>query len=296
MKQRLSKGEINRNIPLAQFTTWQIGGPAERLYIPQDLTDLPHFLKTLPEDEPITWLGIGSNVLISDEGIKGTVIITQGALNNLTQEGEVFRAEAGVSCAQVARFAARQNLGGKAEFLAGIPGSIGGALLMNAGCFGNETWNQVIKVETINRQGEINIRDRSEFISHYRHIEGLGEDEWFVAGYFQFESAPMAQSMLLIKEKLQKRHETQPANEPCCGSVFRNPPGHHSAKLIQDLGLKGYQIGGIQVSEKHANFMINRGGATAQDVKALMQHVQTEVKKAYGIELVAEVRVLGNGF
>lgn len=293
MKKNIAKGQLHYNVSLKPMTVWQIGGAAEKLYWPKDLNDLGQLLKQLPPSEPITWLGIGSNVLIDDAGIQGTVIITAGALQTLTlQVDGSVRAEAGVSCAQVARFAARNGIGKGAEFLSGIPGSIGGALFMNAGCFGNETWNQVVKVETMNRQGEITLRDRSEFTSHYRHIDGLNHDEWFVAGYFQFEACDAKMSMDLIKEMLNKRYLSQPANEPCCGSVFRNPPNHYSAQLIESLGLKGYQIGQAQISDKHANFIINRGNATSEEVKSLMKYIQEQVKKHYGIQLIPEVKIL----
>lgn len=296
MKKNIEKGKLLRNVPLKPFTVWQIGGPAEKLYWPKDKADLQRFLATLPEQEPLTWLGIGSNVLIDDKGIPGTVIVTQGALQDLSfLDDKLIRAESGVSCAQVARFAARNQVGKGAEFLAGIPGSIGGALFMNAGCFGNETWNQVVKVETIDRHGDITVRDKSEFTSHYRHVDGLTPDEWFVAGYFQFDQNDPADSMATIKEMLAKRHNTQPANEPCCGSVFRNPPGNYSAKLIESLGLKGYQVGGAQISDKHANFIINRGNASAEDVRTIMKHIQAQVREKYDIDLIPEVRILPHG-
>lgn len=293
MKRNIEKGKLCHNVSLRPFTVWQIGGPAEKLYWPPDVADLQRFLTTLPESEALTWLGIGSNVLIDDKGIPGTVILTQGGLQKLVLlDDGLIRAEAGTSCAQVARFAARHKTGIGAEFLAGIPGSIGGALFMNAGCFGNETWNQVVKVETINHKGEITLRHKAEFVSHYRHIEGLSKNEWFVAGYFKFDSGDSTNSLNTIKEMLAKRYSTQPASEPCCGSVFRNPPGNYSAKLIESLGLKGYQIGQAQVSEKHANFIINRGGASSEDVKALMKYIQEQVAIKYGLELIPEVKIL----
>ena len=293
MKKNIEKGTLLHNVSLKPLTVWQIGGPAEKLYWPNDLADLQQFMPTLPANEPLTWIGIGSNVLVDDNGIPGTVILTQGALQTLELlDNGLIRAEAGVSCAQVARFAARHKVGIGAEFLAGIPGSIGGALFMNAGCFGNETWNQVEQVETMNHRGETSLRDKSEFTSHYRHIDGLADHEWFAAGYFKFAAGDSTESLNTIKEMLAKRYSTQPANEPCCGSVFRNPPGNYSAKLIESLGLKGYQIGQAQISEKHANFIINRGNASSEDVKALMKHIQEQVASKYDIQLIPEVKIL----
>ena len=292
-KQQITKGQLQHNVSLKPFTIWQVGGVAEKLYWPLNLEDLQSFLTTVPPDEPLTWLGVCSNVLIEDSGIPGTVIITQGALADLSLADDgLIRAEAGVSCAQLARFAARAGVGQGAEFFAGIPGSIGGALYMNAGCFGNETWCQTTQVQTINRDGLISLRDKASFTPHYRHIDGLAPQEWFISGYFKFANCDTAQSMHTIKDLLAQRYRTQPANQPCCGSVFRNPPGKHSAQLIDSLGLKGYRMGDAQISEKHANFIINRGHATAADIKAVMQHIQTTVAKAYDIQLMPEVKII----
>lgn len=292
----LEKGILHQNVCLAPFTSWHIGGNAEHFYWPLDLEDLQRFLKTVPAEETITWLGLGSNVLISDQGIRGTVIVTQGALKELKllePESLSVYAEAGVSCAQVARFAVRNNLV-KGEFLAGIPGSVGGALFMNAGAFGGETWQRVAYVYTLNRFGELKRRQPSEFTIHYRKTEGLGKEEWFVAGVFEFESGNGDEGGLQIKSLLEKRAQTQPTGEPSCGSVFKNPPGDFSGRLIESLGLKGYQIGQLRISPKHANFMVNLGGATAADAVALIAHVQQKVKAAYGVELHPEVQKLGN--
>jgi len=255
---------------------------------------LQQFLLQCDQDEPLTWIGLGSNILVSDAGLPGTVILTQGVLNELSVvDGQMVRVEAGVSCAQAARFAARHGIGKGGEFLAGIPGTIGGALFMNAGAFGGETWDRVIAVDTINREGKITRRKKSAFTFGYRFCRGLAVDEWFVAGYFQFTAGDSQQSLQKIKDLLQRRADTQPTGEPTCGSVFRNPPGDHAARLIESVGLKGYQIGGAQISQKHANFIVNTGAATAEDVRALIAHIQHTVFEQCAVRLTPEVQLLG---
>jgi UDP-N-acetylmuramate dehydrogenase len=291
-KRDIEKGQLQTDVNLAGFNTWQVGGNAERFYWPLDLEDLQQFLKKTPVDEKITWLGIGSNVLIPDEGIKGTVIVTQGALKELELlESNLIYAQAGISCAQVARFGARNNLV-NGEFLAGIPGSIGGALWMNAGAFGGETWQRVAYVDTINHQGEVKRRYPAEFKVQYRKTEGLAPNEWFVAGAFKFDPGNGEESLAKIKALLDKRAQTQPTGEPSCGSTFKNPPGDFAGRLIESLDLKGHQIGQARISPKHANFIINMGGATAKDMKDMIAFIQQKVKTAYGIDLHAEVQFL----
>lgn len=293
MKREIVKGELQHHISMKPFTSWHIGGEAEKLYWPTSLSNLAGFLKTLPQNEPLTFIGLGSNVLVSDQGIPGTVIITQGVLKEMTiVSPTIIRAEAGLSCAQVARFAAKNNLV-DGEFLAGIPGTIGGALFMNAGAFGGETWERVVKVETIHRNGNIKIRDKSEFEFGYRYTKGLHNDEWFVAGYFEFNEGDGQKSLEKIKALLERRAETQPTGEPSCGSTFRNPEGDYAARLIESCDLKGYRIGDMEVSPKHANFLINTGDATAKDAMALIQHLQKTVRERCGVELHPEFKWVG---
>jgi UDP-N-acetylmuramate dehydrogenase len=287
------RGQLLKNISLAEYTSWRVGGPADRLYLPADLDDVVNFLKTLPADEPIIWLGLGSNVLVRDNGIRGTVIITQGCLAAVTQINETtIRAEAGVACPALARFSARLGLEG-VEFLAGIPGTIGGALMMNAGCHGGETWDCIAAVETIDRLGEKHLRSPQEFQIAYRRVKQINNSEWFIAGHFQLTAGSKEKSLEKIRELLAYRTKTQPTNEPSCGSVFRNPPSDHAARLIEACGLKGKKIGGALVSPKHANFIVNDGTATAADIETLINFVADEVKQAHNIELIREVHVLG---
>lgn len=279
---------------LADYTTWRVGGLAKALYKPAGIADLALFLKNLPPQEPLIWLGLGSNSLIRDIGFSGTVILTQGCLNQLSRVGDdLIRVEAGVSCAKMARFCTRNQLVG-GEFWAGIPGTMGGALRMNAGCFNGETWQSVVEVETMTRHGEIRRRYPSEFQVSYRHVSGLN-DEWFIAATCRLTPGDKDHSSQLIKELLAHRAATQPTSEYNCGSVFRNPPNHYAAKLIESCGLKGKRLGGAMVSEKHANFITNHEGmASAHDIEALILLVQKTVYEQTTIELNREVHIIGD--
>ncbi len=286
------RGELIRDELLSRHTTWRVGGPARTFYRPADSADLIEFLHQLPADESLLWLGLGSNLLVRDAGFRGTVIATQGRLEALELKGEgLIRAEAGVSCAKVARFAAREGLCG-AEFLAGIPGTMGGALAMNAGAFGGETWEQVVKVETVDRHGEVRERMPDEFEIGYRSVKGQ-EGEWFLATWIRLSAGDVTAAQERIRQLLAKRSATQPVGLPSCGSVFRNPEGDHAARLIEAAGLKGTRIGGACVSEKHANFIINEGGASAQDIEQLIRKVQNEVEAVHGVRLQTEVKIVG---
>ena len=286
------RGEWREQEPLARYTSWQIGGPADRVYRPADADDLAAVLASLPSEEPVFWLGLGSNLLIRDGGIRGTVISTRHALTALTDEGRGrVRAEVGVACAKVARFCARHDRVG-AEFLAGIPGTIGGALAMNAGAWGGETWPHVEAVETVDRRGVQRVRPAEDFTVGYRSVHGP-EGEWFVAGRFEFDSGDGAAARARTRELLEERARRQPTGTKSCGSVFRNPPGDHAARLIEAAGLKGHRIGGATVSEKHANFILNRGDARAADVEALIEHVRATVAERCGVDLQPEVLIVG---
>lgn len=286
------RGELRLNEPLSGHTSWRVGGPAERFYLPADLEDLENFLAGLPADEPLFWLGLGSNLLVRDGGIPGTVVCTRNRLKTLHRTGEErVYVEAGVPCAHVAKFCAGHGLTG-AEFLAGIPGTMGGALAMNAGAFGGETWPLVERVTTVDRYGTVRHRTPADFAVGYRSVRGPA-GEWFLACELAPAPGDGTASRARIKALLARRTETQPTNLPSCGSVFRNPEGDHAARLIESSGLKGYAIGGAQVSEKHANFIINTGSATAADIETLVFHVQAEVCRRHGRELIPEVRIVG---
>ena len=286
------KGRLLRHEKLAKYTSWRVGGPADRLYIPFDRQDLCEFITTLPDCEPVFWMGLGSNLLVRDGGIRGTVINTKGRLKEmrLAADGSVY-VEAGVPCAHVARFCGEQGLIG-AEFLAGIPGTMGGALKMNAGAFGGETWRIVKQVEMIDASGKVTVRQPQDFNVSYRSVKGF-KDEWFLAANLTLQPGDVVTSQQKIKDLLEKRAKTQPTNQPSCGSVFKNPEGDFAARLIEQTGLKGYAIGGACVSEKHANFIVNTGNATAADIEDLIHYVQNKVKEHQGVELQTEVCMVG---
>lgn len=283
------RGQWQFDEPLSRHTSWRVGGPARRLYRPADADDLIEFMRGLDPDEPLLWLGLGSNLLVDDAGFPGTVILTQGTLDILERRGnDRVYAEVGVAGAKLARFVARHDLTG-IEFLAGIPGTLGGALAMNAGAWGGETWSFVRRVWTLDRQGQVHERDASEYEPAYREVQGPA-GEWFLAAELELTPGDGAASLARIRALLDQRAATQPVGQPSCGSVFRNPPGDHAARLIDSLGLKGLRIGGAEVSSIHANFIINRGGATATDIARLIEQIQQTVERHTGIRLMPEVR------
>jgi UDP-N-acetylmuramate dehydrogenase len=286
------RGELRYDEPMAAHNSWRAGGAARRFFKPADVADLCDFLQQLDPQEPLLWLGLGSNLLVRDGGFPGTVIFTLGALNELEWlDATTLRVGAGVTCSRVARESAKQGLTG-VEFLAGIPGTMGGALAMNAGAFGGETWNRVAAVDTVDRAGQLHARQPDEYRVSYRSVEGAA-DEWFVAATLRLEAGDALLAQQHIRQLLAQRGESQPVQQNSCGSVFRNPPGDHAARLIEATGLKGKTLGGAQVSEKHANFIINTGTATAADIEILLNQVQGCVEQAHGVRLEAEVRIVG---
>ena len=283
---------IIKDEPMSRHTSWRTGGAAKQYVQATTLEALTSFIATLPEDEEILWMGLGSNTLVRDGGFNGTVIATQGVMTQLELLDETtIYVGAGVAGAKIARFCHRNNLSG-ADFFAGIPGLLGGALAMNAGAFGGETWPLVIEVETMNRKGEIKKRLANEFEYSYRHVEGL-EDEWFVSATLQLSKHGEDNKTIDIKQLLAKRSATQPTGVASCGSVFRNPEGFYAAQLIEECGLKGKRIGGAVVSEKHANFIINDNRATAADIESLISFIQKTVADERGVLLQPEVRIVG---
>lgn len=284
-------GTLLKHEPMRRYTSWRVGGVADQLYMPSRLQDLQDFLKSLPHGEPVHFVGLGSNLLVRDGGVRGTVVLMHDALTDMRFEGVTVYAEAGVTCAKLAKFAARQHLHG-AEFLAGVPGTVGGALAMNAGCHGGETWDIVQHALTIDRHGVLHERSQVEMEVGYRHVVLPGE-EWFVAAWFQLEKGDAGVAEEKIKALLAKRLATQPLHLPNAGSVFRNPEGDYAARLIEACGLKGYTMGGAQVSEKHANFIVNTGEATAADIEAMIAHVHDTVWREHGVNLQREVKIIG---
>jgi UDP-N-acetylmuramate dehydrogenase len=282
--------QVLRDEPLSRHTSWHVGGPADVFFMPRDRDELLAFLRALPPDVPLLWLGLGSNLLVRDGGVRGVVVATGDALKGLERRGDdgVY-VEAGVPCAKLARQCARWQLG-PASFFAGIPGTMGGALAMNAGAFGGETWPLVRSVETVDRAGEVRTRAAAEYVSAYRAVTAPVDGEWFLAATLQLEPGADETHM---RELLERRRQTQPIGEWSCGSVFTNPPGDHAARLIEACGLKGLRIGGAVVAQKHANFILNEGAANARDIEALIAQVQTTVAERHGVKLHPEVRVVG---
>lgn len=284
---------VLRGEPMSRHTSWHVGGPAELFFTPRDEADLAVFLQSLKPDTPILWIGLGSNLLVRDGGIRGVVIDTHGVFDELERAGEdEVWCGAGVACAKLAKQCVKWGLG-PAEFFAGIPGTLGGALAMNAGAFGGETWNHVQSVATLDRNGARRERPASDYQIGYRHVQGPAE-EWFLGARLRFEPRPGV-SNEDIRLLLARRKATQPIGEWSCGSVFTNPPGDHAARLIEACGLKGFSIGGARVSEMHANFIVNDGTASAADIESLIEHVMHTVRQRHGVALRTEVRIVGEG-
>ena len=239
-------GKMLFNEPMARYTSWRVGGKADRLYIPSSLDDLCRFLVSVSTNEPIYFIGLGSNLLVRDGGIRGTVILIHNVLTELRMEAGLVYVEAGVTCSKLAKFCAKEAKEG-AEFFAGIPGTLGGALAMNAGCYGGETWSVVSRVMTVDRQGQLHTREASEFKASYRHVDMPVASEWFVGAWLKLDAGGAHEATQKIKDLLARRLASQPLNLPNAGSTFRNPEGDHAARLIEASGLKGYLIGGAQV-------------------------------------------------
>jgi UDP-N-acetylenolpyruvoylglucosamine reductase len=290
------RGTLTCGAPLARYTSWRCGGAADRLYVPADREDLAAFVCQLPPDEPLSVIGLGSNLLVRDGGVRGTVVVLHAALGTLELQDRLIHAEAGVASPKVARFAARHGREG-AEFLAGIPGTVGGALAMNAGCYGGETWRFVAEVEVLTRAGMFERRLPSAYAVGYRTVrraDGGAADGIFTAARFDFPEGDGAAALERIRSLLRRRIASQPLELPNAGSVFRNPEADHAARLIEACGLKGYAVGGARVSEKHANFIVNPDAtARAADIEAIIAHVRDTVRAKTGVELETEVRVIG---
>lgn len=282
---------VLRNEPMSKHTSWHVGGPADLFFTPRDEQELANFLAQLDRATPVIWIGLGSNLLVRDGGIRGAVIDTHGVFDELDRlDDENVWCGAGVACAKLAKHCVKWGLG-PAEFFAGIPGTLGGALAMNAGAFGGETWSHVVKVATLDRAGIRRERSKSDYSVGYRHVSGP-QNEWFLGAQLRFEQRPGV-SGDDIRALLARRKATQPIGEWSCGSVFTNPPGDHAARLIESAGLKGTRIGGARVSEMHANFIVNDGSASAADIEQLIRHVQAVVAEQHGVKLQTEVRIVG---
>lgn len=288
----IARPRLRYHEPMARHTSWRVGGPADVYFEPRDLADLQTFLAELPTGTPLLWVGLGSNLLVRDGGFRGAVVcLGKGFAGIEALDERTFVVGAAVPCAKLAQRLGREGLTG-GEFLAGIPGTIGGALAMNAGAHGGETWQRVQAVQTIDRSGEVRWRAATEYRIAYRSVEGPA-DEWFIGGEFHFEPADVESVQANIQALLRRRAATQPLRRANAGSVFKNPPGDYAARLIEAAGLKGLTVGRAQVSTVHANFIVNLGGARAADIETLIDTLQQRVESAFGVRLETEVRRVG---
>ncbi len=278
--------------PMARHSTWRCGGTAAHYFEPADRDDLVDFLRQRVAGQALLWIGFGSNLLVRDGGLEETVIATAPGLSSLAWEApDLLYAECGVACAKLAREAAARGRGGL-EFLAGIPGTLGGALAMNAGALGSETWCHVEAVETVDGDGRVQRRAAAEYQPHYRGVEGPAG--WFLAAWLRLpQTLAAADGARRIREVLARRSATQPTGKATCGSVFMNPPGDYAGRLVEACGLKGLRVGGAEVSTLHANFIVNDGSASAADIEALIERIRETVRQRTGVELVSEVHVVG---
>lgn len=291
------RGELRVNEPMSRHTSWRAGGPADRYYRPADQIDLAEFMRRLSPTEPVLWLGLGSNLLVRDGGFRGTVIALHGVLDHIEEIGRdgnrvTLRVQAGVHCARLAKHCAEQQLDGGAFFI-GIPGTVGGALAMNAGAYGGETWQRVQAVEVMDRGGNVQRLEAERFEVGYRSVRSPLDEPCYLSAELCFVHDPALQSRDELKELLAARKAAQPVGQPSCGSVFRNPQGDHAARLIEASGLKGHAIGAACVSDKHANFILNTGDARADDIERLIRHVRDTVQARHGVMLQPEVRIVG---
>ncbi len=278
--------------PLAAYTTFRIGGAAEVFFKPQDIKDLAYFWQNKPHDVDITILGEGSNVLVRDGGIKGVVVHIGRGCDKVEVDGTKIYAQAGASTGKVARMARNAGLSG-VEFICGVPGSMGGALVMNAGCYGHELCDILEAVDVIDNTGEIITVDPKTLGFGYRK-SNLPEGWLFVAAHLALKAGDKSQVRQAMREINQKRTSSQPLELPNAGSLFKNPEGQKAWQLIQESGCRGLRKGDAQVSEKHSNFFVNLGNATACDMENLAEEVREKVYQKTGTQLEWEVRLLGD--
>ena len=285
------EGDCSYDESMAKHTSWRVGGRADLFYSPKSRKDLVYFLSSIDPNLPITWIGRGTNILVRDAGIRGVVISTKSFLKEIEKTSEyLYKVEAGVACVELALFCQKNGIG-PAAFFSGIPGSIGGALTMNAGSFGMETWDLVKEVEVINEKGDISFLEKESFDIAYRTVT-FPFRLWFLSCSMSLSSDEQTTKDNLIELRNQ-RIKTQPLSENTCGSVFKNPPGNYAGALIEGSGLKGFKIGSASISEQHANFIVNEGGATARDIENLIKHTRQAVREKFDIDLQPEVRIIG---
>ncbi len=286
------KGRLSANVPLADITWFRVGGPAQVLFAPADEADLAYFLKLAPPELPVTMVGLGSNLLVRDGGLPGVVIrLGRGFGTVVAEAGHRVRAGTAVPDVKVARAAADAGIAGLA-FYRGIPGSIGGALRMNAGAHGRETKDVLIEARAVDRKGSIHTLSLADMGFTYRHAS-VPDDFILTQALFQGMPGEPAEILREMDEVADYREKNQPIRDRTGGSTFKNPPGRSAWKLIDEAGCRGLRIGGARVSEMHCNFLINEGGATAEDIERLGETVRARVKARSGVELQWEIIRLG---
>jgi UDP-N-acetylmuramate dehydrogenase len=289
----LQCGEVREHEPMAAHTTWKIGGPADLLLIPRDLDGLRAMLACLHEHR-VPWMviGRGSNTLVSDGGIRGAVIKLEQAFADVQFDGGQIDAGAAFSFIKLSVLAGKHGLTGL-EFAGGIPGSVGGAVYMNAGAHGTDIAQILTSADVLFADGTIRRMTNAELTFAYRHSILQTQAGIVLRAQFALQTGERREIAAKMASFKERRQRTQPWNQPCAGSVFRNPPGDFAARLIEQAGLKGKQCGDAQISPLHANFIVNLGQAKAADVLHLIAWIRTEVRHAFGVDLVAEVLVLG---
>ena len=290
-------GKLLRDEPLGPFTWFRVGGPADVIFLPEDEADLSQFLNALDRGVPVTVLGVGSNVIIRDGGVEGVVIRLGRGFNKVEALDPVsISAGAAVPDAILARKAAEAGIA-RLEFLAGVPGTIGGAAVMNAGCYGSETKDVLVTVTVMDRVGKVSLLSEGDLNYSYRHSALQGSDLIVLSALFETEPGDPATIKARIAEITSRREQTQPIREKTGGSTFKNPPGHSSWKLVDEAGWRGRLHretgGGAMFSELHANFMINPGEATAADIEGLGETVRADVKSKLGVNLDWEIKRIG---
>ena len=276
---------LKYNEPMSKHCSLRSGGLTREFFSPKNALELSEFLSG--NLKQVLFVGLGSNLLIRDHGFDGVTIHTKH-LKELTISEGIIEAEAGTTLAKLSRFAQSNKKHG-AEFLSAIPGSVGGALAMNAGAFGSEVWQYVVSVQTINLTGKVYQRNKSDFIVDYRSVSHKHVDEFFLSARFDFNLTEQNDD---VRDLLEKRNPTQPIGLPSCGSVFKNPKDNYAAELIEKSGLKGFCVGGACVSEKHANYIINHDNATAADIENLINYIQKTVKSLHNVELETEIIII----
>ena len=286
------RGRLEANAPLADLTWFRAGGPAEVLFAPADEADLAAFLKGTPKDVPVYVIGVGSNLLVRDGGVPGVVIrLGKGFADIIEEPGHRVRAGTAALDVRVARFALEKSID-SLTFLRGIPGTIGGALRMNAGAYGGETKDILIEARAVDRSGAIHVLANADMKYTYRH-SGAPEDLVFTQALFQGRAGDPAEISAAMDKITESREATQPIKSRTGGSTFKNPQGHKSWQLIDQAGMRGFAVGPAKVSELHCNFLINEGGATAAQIEDLGETVRAKVKATSGIELDWEIKRIG---